>query len=147
MQEKTVIAMNFNNLSGTLTRNADKIGAILGFVTGNPQGFAGVESIIENVISGNIHAPDLKEAFHYLATEPFVKTGIITALIGYILKESGLKGISKFGVPLQKFGVSYAMGSVTQKILWHSTHSDEGSANHLKTFGNGRSSKNSVIFY
>lgn len=125
--------VNIGNLASSLTKNADKIGGLLGFVTGNPQGFAGLESIIENVIQGNIHAPDLKAAFQFLAQEPFVKTGIITAVIGYLLKESGIQGISKFGVPLQKFGTSYAIGAVAQKILWHSTHSDQGSADHLKT--------------
>jgi len=125
--------VNLDNILGGVTKNADKLGGLLGFLTGSPRGFADITSIVDNIIQGNIHAPDIGEVFHFLASEPFVKTGIMTWIAGYIISELKLPIVGKFGTPLQKFGMAYAAGAVANKLLYHSTHSDEGSADHLKT--------------
>lgn len=128
--------VNMNNILGTVSKNAGKIGGIVGFLTASPGGFSDVQSIIDNVLAGNIHAPDLQAAFQSLANEPFVRTGIMTWIIGTVLKEIKIGGASRFGKPIADFGLNYALGAAAQKILWASTHSDEGSADHLKSMYN-----------
>jgi len=135
--------LNMNNIVGQVSKNAGKLGGLLGFLTGSAHGFGDVQSIIENVLAGNIHAPDIQATLQHIANEPYVKTGIITWVIGTVMKEVKIGGLSKFGKPISDFGIAYATGSAAQKILWQSTHADEGSAAHL----NNRNSQNSVIFY
>lgn len=128
--------VNVNNILGGITKNAGKIGGLLGFLTGSPGGFSDVESIVQNILGGNIHAPDIQATFRAIANEPFVKTGVLTWVAGMVLEAVPIGGAKKFAKPLQKFGINYAIGSVAQKILWMSTHASQGSDSHLKTMFN-----------
>lgn len=127
------------NVKGVLTgvmKNTDKIGGLLGFLTGSMHGFEDVQSSVENILAGQVHMPDIKEFFSTIASEPFVKNGVMLWIIGYVMKELKLPIVSKYGNPLSKFGLAYAGGAAAQKLLWLSTHSDQGSDPNKSTFQN-----------
>ena len=113
-------------ISGVL-KNTDKLGGLLGFLTGSPQGFGDVQSSLENIMKGNVHLPDIAQTFGSMAAEPYVKNGILVWICGYIMQELKLPILSKYGAPLSKFGLAYAAGAAAQKLLWNCTHSDQGS--------------------
>lgn len=118
--------MNLDNIVSKIQSNSDKLGTILGFTTGSMNGFNDVVSSIENIMSGHIHMPDLAAAFQSIGNEPFVKSGVMVAIGGYILKEVDLNPtLNKIGTMAEKGGIGYAIGAVINKLLWSSTHSGE----------------------
>jgi len=119
--------MNVKGVLQGVLKNTDKLGGILGFLTGSPGGFSDVQSSLDNILKGQVHMPNISQALSAIANEPYVKNGIMLWIFGYILKELNVPIVSKYGTPLEKFGMAYAAGSVAQKLIWESTHSDQGS--------------------
>ena len=124
--------VNIKGITNKLTQNADKLGQLIGVTTGSQNGFQDIISSVENAISGNVHAPDINQFLENLKTEPYVRSGVMMWLIGTVLGEVGISEINKFAKPIAKFGMGYAVGAAANKLLWLSTHADEGSADFLK---------------
>ena len=116
-----------NFLSKTMS-NADKLGTLAGFLVGTPNGVGDLLSSIQNVMQGQIHVPDVQAGMSALMGEGNVQKGVLGAIAGYVIDELGLPYIGKFGKAIQKFSIGYAVGAVGIKMLWMSTHADEGCA-------------------
>lgn len=114
--------MNLNNITGKLTRNADKIGILVG------AGARGIDPLINNVmaiLSGRGHIPDIARTVKAYFELPEFRPTVMLWLGGYVAKEFGY---GKIGNPLQKFSEGMLKGLAIQHVLWWSTHAHEGSA-------------------
>lgn len=108
-------------VSGILAK-ADKAGAIIGFAVGHPNGWSDTQSIIENLMRGNVHMPDLLSGLQSWAGENDAKMSIMMYILGYVIDELNLPFVGKYAPAMKKFAVGYATGSVANKILWMATH-------------------------
>jgi len=110
------------NMTGKLTKNADKIGILAGSM------IRGYQPLIDHamlLISGQGHFPDVQRTVEAYFELPEFRPTILLWLGGYIAKELGY---AKYGKPLQKFSEGMLKGMAIQHLLWWSTHADEGSA-------------------
>lgn len=116
--------MNLGSLTGTLTKNSDKIGLLAGVF-----GVSGINGVIDNITkaaSGNIHVPDLTVLSYYLGT-PYFKNGVMAAVGGYIIDEFAPGEFKKYGKVLSDFGVGYIEGTLAWHLLAAATNADRGS--------------------
>ena len=114
--------MELNNIFGSIKNNADKIGAILGFVyDANFQ--TNIMDIFYQASHGNVHLPDMGTVINRLITEKG-QSIVMTYLAGYILDELKLPIVGGYGGALKKAALGYAAGATAGLILWHSTHSE-----------------------
>ena len=118
--------VNVKGFTSKITQNADKIGVLLGVTVGTGGGINDLMGVIDQIMQGNIHPPDLAAMLGNIQAQGYVKTGIMAAVGGMILQELNLPMISKYGKPLQNFGIGYAAGSTLIQLLHYSTHADEG---------------------
>jgi len=117
-----VTAMEINNLFSSIKNNADKIGAIMGFVY--DQNFSvNIMDIFWQASHGNIHLPDMGTVINRLIAEKGTSIAM-TYLAGYILDEVKLPIVGGYGEALKKAAIGYAAGATAGLILWHSTHSE-----------------------
>lgn len=110
-----------------INKNADTIGGLAGFLTGSPAGFGDVKSSFENLLRGQAHMPDIEQAISSYLNEPYFKNALYLYLFGWGVKEFGVPVIGKYGSMMEKIAAAYGLGSFANKMLWHSTHSDQGS--------------------
>lgn len=113
--------MELNNIFGSIQQNADKVGLLLGFFTGSPNGLNDVQAIIQEAMAGHIHMPNIGDTLKELPMD-MMMTGAWAWIIGYIAEEAKLPIIGRYGTALQKAGFGYMTGVVAQKLAWKATH-------------------------
>lgn len=136
--------MNLNNLTSKITKNADKLGMLVGAYgylqeSGAGAGlnaFENAERLIQDLIS-QPHFPDLNNLVRDLTVGNTFKTAVKAALIGYVLKEINLHPqLTKIGKALTNGGIGAAKGAaIVTTIAYSSTfHSprirDTGNGGH-----------------
>lgn len=115
--------MEVGNMISKLEQNAETLGAIAGFLAGHPNGMNDIESIVNNALGGNFHAPNIQEMTG-LINQGYVRTGALAAVGGYIIKEIDLDSkLTRLGEAIMKLGIGYAIGSVGFAAAYSSTHS------------------------
>ena len=110
-----------NNITGKLTKNADKLGML--WVLWQQQ--ENVLADISTLFAGQGHIPDIAGLIKSFPEQLEFKQGLWLYLIGYAAKELGY---GKYGRPIQKLGEGFLKGKAIQHTLWWSTHANEGSA-------------------
>jgi hypothetical protein len=124
MQEKEAVEMDITNIPSKLVANADKLGAAIGFLTAG----GGVNVVMEsftNALTGTIHLPDLRTAVS--SSVPYIRAAAMLYLGGWIVGELNLPMIGKYGNAMKNGAVGYGAGAFLHYVLWHCTHSDQGS--------------------
>jgi len=119
--------MKVGGIVSKLMKHSELAGGLLGFLTGSTQGFEDVRSSFENLLSGQVHFPDVSDMINSYLGQPYFKNALYLYLFGWISKELGLPVIGKHGEKIKKFAQAYGGGSFLNMALWHMTHSDEGS--------------------
>ena len=119
--------MNIKGITSALTKNADLLGGVLGFATGSTHGWSDVESSFENLLSGQVHIPDMKNMIRSYLGQPYFKNGLILYGVGWLAKELKVPFLAKYGNAIKKFVGAYAWGSFLNMLLWSCTHGEEGS--------------------
>ena len=121
--------MNLKGFTSGLTRNADKIGAVLGVVAGSTRGLDDVAAIILEVTKGNVHMPNWEQIANVYVGGGYPQSAIMTYVAGEILDAFNLNmfGLNNLGGALKKGSVSYALASFLLHVAYYSTHASEGS--------------------
>lgn len=119
--------MNVNSIASAITKNAGLLGGVLGFATGSTHGWSDVESSFENLLSGQVHIPDMKNAIRSYLDQPYFKNGLILYGVGWLAQALKIPFLAKYGNAIKKFGGAYAWGSFLNMLLWSMTHGEEGS--------------------
>ena len=113
-----------NNMTGKLTKNADKLGTLAGVLSADV-GISGVIDEIMQIVQGKGHLPDIGRAIEAYIAKPQVKSTFLLWLVGYGLKEFGY---GKYGAPVKKFSEGMLKGLGIAHLLYWTTHADEGCA-------------------
>jgi len=104
------------NAVGKLTKNADKIGMLVGVFDD------GLDAPINNlmrIIQGEGHLPDIARTIKETLARPSFKSAAVLWLAGWAAKEVGY---SKYGNPMQKFGEGMMKGLAIVQVLHRSSH-------------------------
>lgn len=135
--------LNVKGIMSKITKNADTIGGLTGFLTGSTHGFEDVKSSFENLLRGQVHMPDIVNAIQSYLDQPYFKNALYLYLVGFVAKEFNLPVIGKYGKTIEKIATSYGAGALANILLWSSTHSGEGSApkDGLFNFGGSKPSE------
>lgn len=128
--------MNLSGITGNLTRNADKIGLIAGFV-GQLNGVDGVFEVISQATKGNVHLPDIGTMLGGMSQSGHFKTGITAAIAGYVIDEFAPNGFKKYGKVLSDAGIGYVEGTLAAYVVYSMTHGNQGSNPALANFNPG----------
>ena len=120
-----------SGVTSTLSKNADLIGVGMGVLAGSTSGLRDIESIIEEIMNGNIHLPNFEMMLPIF--KPFAKQAALTYVAGEVIKQVDIGGTGKFGAIIKKIGLSYGLTSFLVHLAYYSTHATEGS-NPVKGF-------------
>ena len=122
--------MNLGGITSKLTSSIPKLASIGGFVLSSPtwtgNGLNELMSSLENLLSGQVHIPDFTAITDY-AKSPEAKQLLFAYVGGMIAGELNIAGTGKYGKVLTKGAENYAMAAIAKRILYLSTHANEGS--------------------
>lgn len=111
-----------NKLLNPIEKNATLIGAGISVLEYQ----SGTMNSITLLLQGQVHAPNIGNMLQGALANSNVKTALMAAVAGYILKGTGNSTVSRLANILQKAATGYLVTYAVTDTLYYSTHSVEG---------------------
>lgn len=119
--------MKLNNITSKVLSKADLIGTLAGVGFGTDRGLEVVNDIINQVMTGNVHFPDISSLIQNWTQSPFFKNGVYGTVLGWVLDALDFMGTGKYGKALQKASIGYLKGGGAVWLAYYATHANKGS--------------------
>jgi hypothetical protein len=112
-----------NKFLAPVQKNSSLLGAGVSALERLPN----IQGIASQVLSGQIHMPNVKNWVTQVVTAPQYQSAALVAIIGYVLKDAVDNiTIKKLAEIAQNVGTAYVATGAAIDLAWWSTHSGDG---------------------
>ena len=115
-----------NKIISPISKNSELIGA--GLAVWHEYSIGSLQSSIQNLLGGHVHAPDVSSVLVQLRTDSGYVGSIAAVIGGYLAQESGIGVVKQVGAIAVKAGTAYFVTRLAMLVLHASTHSEGGNS-------------------